>query len=304
MADKGKRKEGGETQQYEEGLLVSRWLMRRRVGTDSPYKYVGKEGYYSDADTGLMKLGARYYDPVIGRFITQDLARDGLNWYAYADDNHMSKADPNGERPLTVADKARLHTLYNYAGQNNVSMHMINRLVGDLKLQISTVPSGEADPVGLSTSWWAIDRLGNKDYSAKGRLSTGVVPLRSGAPKCNAFVADALHFGGGVPLGDGSNGGIRMKPAALGLRAYPPTANDWANTDNQMDGFEFQYRPFLTTGAVYARHGSGSGHCGIYLGAGVAISGSTDFGVRLSSAAADDFRFRATGTAYRYYNGF
>ena len=61
----------------------------------NPLRYVGKEGYYSD-DTGLMLLGARYYDPLIGRFITQDPKRDGLNWYKYAGNNPVNDLDPNG----------------------------------------------------------------------------------------------------------------------------------------------------------------------------------------------------------------
>lgn len=62
----------------------------------NPLRYVGKEGYYSDNATGLVLLGVRYYDPLIGRFITQDPSRDGLNWYAYADGNPVNMGDPEG----------------------------------------------------------------------------------------------------------------------------------------------------------------------------------------------------------------
>ena len=64
--------------------------------TDSPFGYVGNEGYYADPDTGLLKLGARYYDPTIGRFITLDPGRDGLNWYVYAGGNPVNAIDPTG----------------------------------------------------------------------------------------------------------------------------------------------------------------------------------------------------------------
>lgn len=75
-------------------------LGQLRPSTDTakpvnPLRYVGKEGYYSD-DTGLMLLGARYYDPLIGRFITQDPSRDGMNWYAYAGNNPVNMIDPTG----------------------------------------------------------------------------------------------------------------------------------------------------------------------------------------------------------------
>ena len=62
----------------------------------NPYRFGGKHGYYTDDSTGLQLLGARYYDPLIGRFITQDPAQDGLNWYAYAGNNPVGNVDPTG----------------------------------------------------------------------------------------------------------------------------------------------------------------------------------------------------------------
>ena len=47
---------------------------------DNPYRYCG-ENY--DEETGLYYLRARYYDPSIGRFMSEDPAQDGLNWYIY-----------------------------------------------------------------------------------------------------------------------------------------------------------------------------------------------------------------------------
>jgi RHS repeat-associated protein len=45
---------------------------------------------------GFYYFGARFYDPEVGRFITQDPAKDGVNWYAYCDDNPIRYLDPNG----------------------------------------------------------------------------------------------------------------------------------------------------------------------------------------------------------------
>ena len=39
---------------------------------------------------------ARYYNPVNGRFLSEDPARDGYNWYVYCDDNPVSRVDPTG----------------------------------------------------------------------------------------------------------------------------------------------------------------------------------------------------------------
>ena len=34
-------------------------------------------------------FNARYYDPSMGRFITEDPARDGINWYVYCGNNPL-----------------------------------------------------------------------------------------------------------------------------------------------------------------------------------------------------------------------
>ncbi len=62
----------------------------------NPLRFVGKSGYYSDDDLGLDLLEARYYDPLLGRFITQDPDGEGLNWYEYADNDPVNIIDPTG----------------------------------------------------------------------------------------------------------------------------------------------------------------------------------------------------------------
>ncbi len=46
-----------------------------------PFGFVGRQGYRQDGDSGLMLLGARYYDSSVGRFISRDPIRDagGVN---------------------------------------------------------------------------------------------------------------------------------------------------------------------------------------------------------------------------------
>jgi RHS repeat-associated protein len=47
---------------------------------------------------GSFYFNARWYDPNTARFITEDPARDGLLWYAYANNNPMKFTDPTGLR--------------------------------------------------------------------------------------------------------------------------------------------------------------------------------------------------------------
>ena len=38
----------------------------------NPYCFAGAWGYRDDGDAGLLHVGARYYDPQVGRFISRD----------------------------------------------------------------------------------------------------------------------------------------------------------------------------------------------------------------------------------------
>lgn len=65
-------------------------------GTFTPFGFAGGHGYQSDPDSGLMKLGHRYYDASIGRFLSRDPSRAGKNWYTYCQNNPINSIDPTG----------------------------------------------------------------------------------------------------------------------------------------------------------------------------------------------------------------
>lgn len=60
---------------------------------ENPFGYRGE---LHDSETGFIYLRNRYYDPSIGRFTTEDPARDGLNWYIYCENNPVMFVDPWG----------------------------------------------------------------------------------------------------------------------------------------------------------------------------------------------------------------
>lgn len=60
---------------------------------NNPYRYCGE---YYDTETSFTYLRARYYDPKIGRFISEDPVSDGVNWYAYCGNDPVNKTDPSG----------------------------------------------------------------------------------------------------------------------------------------------------------------------------------------------------------------
>jgi RHS repeat-associated protein len=77
--------------------------------TATPAGFVGGEGYQTDADSGIMLLGERYYDPSLGRFISRDPIRyeGGWNLYGYCHDDPVNSIDPTGESDDTVRDTSQ-----------------------------------------------------------------------------------------------------------------------------------------------------------------------------------------------------
>jgi Predicted transcriptional regulators len=76
-------------------------------------------GEYYDKETGTIYLRARYYDPEIGRFVTEDSywgeANDplSLNYYLYCNGNAVNQIDPSGhlgdEYMLRMADDSPVY---------------------------------------------------------------------------------------------------------------------------------------------------------------------------------------------------
>ena len=71
-------------------------IVERTGNTKTPFLYVGEYGVETD-DCGLYYMRARYYNPVIKRFVNEDPIRDGYNWYAYCGGNPINRIDPTGE---------------------------------------------------------------------------------------------------------------------------------------------------------------------------------------------------------------
>lgn len=74
---------------------------------NNPIWYTGKR---QDAETGLVYMGSRYYDPRLGRLLSIDPIEPdennlhSLNRYAYANNNPYKFTDPDGQAAETVID--------------------------------------------------------------------------------------------------------------------------------------------------------------------------------------------------------
>jgi RHS repeat-associated protein len=89
------------------GTITATWkydvygAVRSSTGTStSKHKFVGSLGHPSEDETGLIFMRARYMDPAVGRFISEDPGRDGANWFDYASGNPVTREDPSGRIAL------------------------------------------------------------------------------------------------------------------------------------------------------------------------------------------------------------
>jgi len=91
-------------------------------GTGSAFGFTGQQ---ADAESGLIYLRARYYDPSTGVFLQRDpfpasaTAPTTLNRYAYARDNPLTLADPSGLTPQ-ACDMVQPHGLRSVLGEATV----------------------------------------------------------------------------------------------------------------------------------------------------------------------------------------
>ncbi|GAB2859570.1 hypothetical protein GCM10027277_30120 [Pseudoduganella ginsengisoli] len=81
-------------------------LNNQPASTNNNLWFTGKP---HDSNTGLTYMGARYYDPLLGRFVGMDpqgVVPDNVhsfNRYAYANNNPYKFVDPDGHSPIDVA---------------------------------------------------------------------------------------------------------------------------------------------------------------------------------------------------------
>jgi RHS repeat-associated protein len=84
----------------------------------------GYTGHVQDAATGLTYMQQRYYDPVIGRFLSGDPVTAGgstganFNRYWYANNNPYKFVDPDGRAPNQSHATGWNHVYYLLSGMN------------------------------------------------------------------------------------------------------------------------------------------------------------------------------------------
>jgi RHS repeat-associated protein len=77
-------------------------------------RYCANLGHTQDDETDLIYMRARYYDFTRGRFINEDPARDGANWFTYCGNDPANRADASGKswRSIVAGGLAGVGMLY------------------------------------------------------------------------------------------------------------------------------------------------------------------------------------------------
>ena len=133
-----------------------------------------------DNETDSIYLRARYYSPSLGRFTTEDPAKDGNNWYSYCAGNPVNSWDPSG-LAIIISDiedenDSRLSDLRKLTSDNlkvNYDTGEISYIEGEkIDLPIGTDLIRELINSDVSITIRKFDRVADKDDSGNGRITT------------------------------------------------------------------------------------------------------------------------------------
>jgi RHS repeat-associated protein len=172
------------------GGLVSRhdyFPFGQEITSSQSYNTHQYTGHERDKETGLDYMLARYYEPAVGRFLSADPSRRGIdkmnphtwNLYSYSLDNPVTLRDPSGKTPTI-----------------SYAPNVTPGTVAAAEKYINT-PSVQAIPKSVSLS---IEN--SATIMAGGRSTTGLTSLDIGYSKGGDLV---LHPTAGSPDGKTGN---------------------------------------------------------------------------------------------------
>ena len=122
------------------------------LGYNTPFAFQGRHGGFSDPDTGLVLLGARWYSPALSRFVQRDPMGQaaGPNVYAYCHDDPINLIDPTGSSEVSAGwyFTETLRDMHAFAGSAWVGLKNAIESPGQLAGILSTYPVKDWGTVG------------------------------------------------------------------------------------------------------------------------------------------------------------
>jgi RHS repeat-associated protein len=244
--------------------------------TNSPASANNKVGFAGkpyDGNTGLSYMGARYYDPVVGRFMGIDPKEvdpndlHSFNRYAYANNNPYKFVDPDGHSPLVaVAVGVILWTGFEMLPGPNVPWNSGMVLPATLP-DVSAALKGVGLAAGLVGSMKQSAFRDALEGSADQAAVKGATGLR------NSHLAESVHPKTGIPFdkaGYPDFSGVakaEVKISQTGTRAGDfRAANQAAGMKNTPEGYTWHHHQDGTTMQLVPRdiHAK-TGHTGGFL---------------------------------------
>jgi RHS repeat-associated protein len=200
-------------------------------------------GHISDTITGLTYMQARYYDPVIGRFLSNDpISFDGkspwtFNRYAYGANNPINMVDLTGKRAIWVVDKngnETIQVMIAFSGPDAGNIAAQNDVISTLS-NLST-PNNETIEVIVV----AASMIGNKGVTDVALSATGFDGVCKTDSSCaigddNAYVDTSTSQRGAVGGHEvvhtmGANDGYQGS-TGTGKNRTPPTSYNRPESD-------------------------------------------------------------------------
>lgn len=181
----------------------------------------GYTGHIEDRDIGLTYMQQRYYDPVIGRFYSNDpvgFSADSpmmFNRYAYANNNPYKYVDPDGQesylvsRPLSFTSSANHNFIVHDAkslGDPNATVRSFGDIGDDTMGEVNANTEGfsEGTLQGDTAAWQSLSGEGS-----------GVTFRKIDAPDAKVSqIADSVKGGQEYSALPGVQGGVNSNSAA------------------------------------------------------------------------------------------
>jgi RHS repeat-associated protein len=213
--------------------------------TNAGFIPFGFAGGIVDRDTGLIRFGARDYDPSVGRWTEKDATgfNGGLNFYVYAGNDAVNWVDPSGHDPLVLIGAvvgASADLAWQLAG-NGGNLSCVNwgevagaRLIG--------AALGFALPIVADGAFLA-DEAGVLGIGGRGYLSEDAVFL-SKQLASEAQLGEMSAGEGEAFAGAGTD--VEFRDAARIASTYGGEAGDWAKMTSS--GFQ------AADGTTFATH--------------------------------------------------
>jgi RHS repeat-associated protein len=181
-------------------LLYDAWgNQRAATGSDQGrYRFTGAE---LDQTTGLYHMGARFYDPTIGRWLSEDPVQEKpfepatLNLYAYVANNPMVLTDPKGTaseesgggtNDALSADKLLEKLAREWGVTKEKAREMLKELAALLERNLSKI----ADIIGIAAAAVALASVGVVAGAITGSAATAI--LGAGVVLAGLGIAVAL----------------------------------------------------------------------------------------------------------------